>query len=72
MERGVAQDKLTASDIHRRSPAWRRYACESFCDTSAWQFSALKSHDEFTLATRFRRKRQAWFKRQIESRTLLV
>jgi hypothetical protein len=64
--------KLTAGDVRRRSPAWRRYACESFCDTSAWRFSGLKSHGEFTLAAQFRRRRRAWFERQIESRVLLV
>jgi hypothetical protein len=64
--------KLTARDVHQRSPAWRRYACESFCDTSAWRFSGLKSHREFTLAARFLHRRRAWFERQIESRTLLV
>jgi hypothetical protein len=64
--------KLTAADVRQRSLTWRRYACESFCDTSAWHFSGLKSHDEFTLAERFRQKRQAWFEREIEPRTLLV
>jgi hypothetical protein len=64
--------KLTAGDLRRRSPAWRRYACESFCDTSAWRFSGLKSHGEFTLAKRFRTRRRAWFEREIESRTLLI
>lgn len=64
--------KLTAADVRRRSPAWRRYACESFCDTAAWRFSGLRSHGEFTLAVRFRRRRGDWFERRIESRTLLV
>ncbi len=64
--------KLSAGDRHRRSAAWRRYACESFCDTSAWRFSGLKAHGEFTLAARFCRARRTWFERQIESRTLLV
>jgi hypothetical protein len=64
--------KLTDRDLSDRSPAWKRYARESFCDTAAWRFSGLKSHGEFTLAARFRRRRCAWFERQIESRTLLV
>ncbi len=64
--------KLVSSDVQARSPAWRRYSCESFCDTSAWCFSGLKAHVEFTLAARFRRRRLAWFERQIESRVLMV
>jgi hypothetical protein len=53
--------KLAAADVHRRTPAWRRYACESFCDTAAWRYSALKVHDEFTLLARARKVRKAWF-----------
>jgi hypothetical protein len=64
--------KLTARDPQRRSQVWRQYTCESFCDTSAWRFSGLRSHDEFTLAVRFRRRRGDWFERQIESRILPI
>jgi hypothetical protein len=64
--------KLVAADLQRRTPAWRRYACESFCDTAAWRFSGLKIHDEFTLAKRFRRWRQLWFQARVEAGTLLV
>ncbi len=54
--------KLTRNDIRRRTPAWRRYACESFCDTAAWLYSGLRNHDEFTLRIRARRKRRSWFR----------
>jgi len=64
--------KLTGLDVARRSPAWRRYACEAFCDTAAWRFSGLKEHDEFTLAERFRRLRAAWFNQNLESADLPV
>jgi hypothetical protein len=64
--------KLTSADLHNRTPAWRRYACESFCDTAAWRFSGLKSHDEFTLAARYRRLRQYWLEARIEPATLLI
>jgi len=47
------------------TPPWRRYACESFCDSAAWLFSGLRDHDEFTLAPRFRRLRARWFHRQL-------
>jgi len=45
--------------------AWRRYACESFCDSAAWLFAGLRDHDEFTLAPRFRRLRARWFRRHL-------
>jgi len=48
-----------------RTPAWRRYACESFCDSAAWLFAGLQDHDEFTLAPRFRRMRAQWFRRHL-------
>ncbi len=51
---------LAAADVRVRSRRWREYACESFCDTAAWLF-AEGDHAEFTLARRFRRRRQKWF-----------
>jgi hypothetical protein len=59
--------KLDPSDRTRRSPAWRSYACESFCDSGAWMFAGLGDHDEFTLAERFRRRRAAWFERTVRA-----
>jgi hypothetical protein len=53
--------KLKGSDPIHRSLAWRRYACESFCDSAAWLFAGLRRHDEFTLPARFRRLRRAWY-----------
>jgi hypothetical protein len=58
------KDTLTRSDTLRRTPRWRRYACESFCDTAAWLFAGLSAHDEFTLGSRTRRKRRQWFHRE--------
>lgn len=54
--------KLTRADAVNRSPKWRRYACESFCDSAAWLFGDLAAHDEFTLAVRRRYVRRAWFR----------
>jgi hypothetical protein len=51
--------RLGAADIERRSRKWREYVCESFCDTAAWRYAGLRSHPEWTLAERFRRKRAA-------------
>jgi hypothetical protein len=55
------KDKLRRSDVRGRKPAWRRYVCESFCDTSAWLCAGLRRHDEFTLAAGPRRIRRRWF-----------
>ena len=53
--------KLRRADVRRRTPAWRRYVCESFCDTSAWLCARVPHHDEYTLAVAPRRVRRRWF-----------
>jgi hypothetical protein len=57
--------KLKPRDVSRRTPAWRRYACESFCDSAAWLFAELRRHEEFTLPAGFRRVRRSWFTRNL-------
>jgi hypothetical protein len=52
---------LKASEISKRTAPWRRYACESFCDSAAWLFSEVRTHEEFTLKASHRRGRKAWF-----------
>jgi hypothetical protein len=52
--------KLTARDVRQRTPAWRRYSCESFCDSAARVYSGLRRHEEFTLPSAEVRKRTAW------------
>lgn len=47
-----------------RDPRWRRYSCESFCDTGAWIFAGIVVHDEFTLPARAKNQRRGWFLRQ--------
>jgi hypothetical protein len=61
------KNKLAAGDARSRTPAWRRYACESFCDTAAWLYAKLARHQEFTLARAARSERKAWFREYIES-----
>jgi hypothetical protein len=56
---------LTRADFRFRAPKWRRYACESFCDTAAWLFAGLRTHDEFTLSVASRRLRRRWFAQQL-------
>lgn len=61
--------KLRARDAIARPPAWRRYACESFCDTAAWLYSGLRTHDEFTLRPAARKSRRLWFENTFENDT---
>ena len=61
------KEKLRAAAIARRSPAWRRYACESFCDSAAWLYAGLRRHEEFTLPARFRRARAQWLRQNLDS-----
>jgi len=58
---------LTRADPRLRTPKWRRYACESFCDSAAWMFAGLRAHDEFTLAAASRRLRRRWFVEQFSA-----
>jgi hypothetical protein len=64
--------KLKSSDAGQRSPKWKRYARESFCDSAAWLFTGLKDHDEFTLPAPFRRARKAWFKKNFASHPIAI
>ncbi|MGO9008934.1 MAG: hypothetical protein ACLQPN_02440 [Bryobacteraceae bacterium] len=63
---------LTAQEARNRSRRWREYCCESFCDTAAWLYAGATRHAEFTLAPRFRRRRQAWFARSIAGKQLSI
>ena len=58
------KETLTRTDARLRTPKWRRYACESFCDSAAWMFAGLRAHDEFTLPVASRRERRRWFTEQ--------
>ncbi len=67
------KEVLTRNDARLRTPKWRRYACESFCDSAAWMFAGLRDHDEFTLAAASRRLRRHWFTEQFsESRPVAI
>jgi hypothetical protein len=63
---------LAAVEVRRRGRAWREYCCESFCDTAAWLYSGTARHPEFTLGTKWRRRREAWFRRELGGRPLPV
>lgn len=62
--------ELGPSDIRLRSRKWREYCCEAFCDTAAYLYSRSRRHDEFTLAERHRRKRIAWFGKNLGARSV--
>lgn len=64
--------KLKSSDARQRSPQWKRYARESFCDSAAWLFAGLTHHDEFTLPAHPRRARKAWFHRKFASHAIRI
>jgi hypothetical protein len=55
------KNTLLPESPRHRDPRWRRYACESFCDTAAWLFAGIRIHDEFTLGVRAQRRRRGWF-----------
>ena len=55
------KEALTEEDIAERSRKWRDYVCESFCDTGAWRFAVRRTHPEWTLAPKFRHRREQWF-----------
>jgi hypothetical protein len=64
--------KLAPSDARLRTARWRRYVCESFCDTAAWRFAGLRAHGEFTLAAPFRRLRRQWLERNLAPGPLAI
>jgi hypothetical protein len=63
---------LPASSPRLRTPRWRRYACESFCDTAAWLYAGVHSHDEFTLRSRARNRRRRWFQLHFPADAVLL
>lgn len=64
--------KLTQADTRLRSPKWKRYARESFCDSAAWLYAGLENHEEFTLPGRSRRARRLWFRRNFASHAIAI
>lgn len=82
LDRGVAgelgwsaewrKNRLHPAGPGRRTPAWRRYACESFCDSAAWLYSELSRHEEFTLPRRDRNPRRRWFELKLATQPIPV
>lgn len=65
------KESLAPDSSRLRDGRWRRYACESFCDTAAWIFAGIRSHDEFTLRSRARDARRRWFRRRFPARAAM-
>ena len=66
------KNALSGAEVRRRARRWREYCCESFCDTGAWLYAGVARHAEFTLAARFRGRRQAWFAHHIAGRRMSI
>ena len=63
--------KVRDADWRKRTPAWRRYCCESFCDSAAWMYCGLTGHDEFTLGKKARHARRKWFETEFRGDVLV-
>jgi hypothetical protein len=64
--------ELTPADRSGRSRRWREYCCESFCDSAAWLLGRFRTHEEFTLAPRFRQARREWFRLNVLERRISI
>jgi hypothetical protein len=53
---------LREHDCTEHTSRWREYVCESFCDTAAWLYAGVRSHGSFTLAARWRDRRERWLR----------
>ncbi len=56
------KEALPPANRARRTPRWREYLCESFCDTAAAHLLSLRAHDEITLPAAARRLRARWMR----------
>jgi len=56
------KERLSVTDRELRTPQWRLYVCESFCDTGGWAFGSKGRYAEMTLAKRWRQRRLQWVK----------
>jgi hypothetical protein len=64
--------RLKPADPSSRTPAWRRYVCESFCDTAAWLHAGISRHPEFTLPAPARRLRRRWLAQELAATPLSI
>ena len=62
--------EMKPEDLEKRSPYWREYCCEAFCDTAALIFCG--PDEENNLGVRWQRGRRKWFAGNIEDRKLAL
>jgi hypothetical protein len=62
---GVAKSAVTADDVLLRTKRWREYACEAFCDSAALLYSGVSRWKYYTLARKWRARREKWFQTAI-------
>jgi hypothetical protein len=59
-----AKGRLSTLDVRDRTPRWREYACESFCDTCAWVWQQPAQGRGWTrLAVQAQALRRRWVQR---------
>ncbi len=66
LKAGARGELGESAEVHklaiRHNPnGWRDYVCESFCDSGAWLYAGIKHSSNWTLASRWQRKRRQWF-----------
>lgn len=61
----VAKALIQVEDVAARTRRWREYVCESFCDTTAVLYSGVSRSKFHTLGSRWRARREAWFRTAI-------
>jgi hypothetical protein len=62
-ELGESSDLMKSALEESNGRAWRDYVCESFCDTAARIYGGVPRSVHWTLARRWLRRREQWFKR---------
>jgi hypothetical protein len=67
-----AETAKSRSKAEKKARTWRAYVAESFCDTAAFLYSGCKHHEEFTLAVKWRGKREQWFHESFDGRVLSI
>ena len=64
--------ELSKDDIAQRTRLFRHYVVESFCDTAACLYSGCRTHAEFTLAARWKNRREIWFQGIFQASGVLI
>lgn len=63
---------MSRADVRQRTPRWRLYLCESFCDTAGYLFGSSRPTVEITLDPLARAVRRRWMHANLFSKRLSV